>query len=135
MLLLVPECAQCLLLLFFSQAGVFTKEVMLSEPPGTTTLADCGPQGGSISPTTADHAGSRAARYSPRGDATSTMPLGRASQAASSSHVLQGVPQLQEAQETVSTPQGVRRTCLRAFPESYQVRPRNCALCNFNSCL
>ncbi|KAL0020049.1 hypothetical protein WJX77_009271 [Trebouxia sp. C0004] len=103
-----------------SQVGVISKEMMLCKPLGTTTLADNCPQGGSNSPTTADPAGTRAAGYSPQGDATSTMPLSLASQAASASRMPQGVPQLQERQKTVSTPQGVCRTCLTEFPGSYQ---------------
>ena len=127
MLLLVPAHAQCLLMLFSSQAGVITKEVMLCEPPGATTLTE----GGRISPTTADPAGTRAARYSPLGDAFSLMPPGRASQAASTCHLPQGVPPLQEAQETVSTPQGVCRTDLSSFGRDYQVRLHYWALYSF----
>ena len=131
MMLLVPAHAQCLLMLFSSQAGVITKEVMLCEPPGATTLTE----GGRISPTTADPAGTRAARYSPLGDALSLMPPGRASQAASTCHLPQGVPPLQEAQETVSIPQGVCRTDLSSFGRDYQVRLHYWALYSFNSCL
>ncbi len=112
-------------MLFFPQVGVISKEVMLYEPLGTR-LADSGPQGGSDSPTTAAPAGTRAARYSPLGDATSTMPLGRASEAASASHMPQGVPQLQERQETVFTPQGVTETSLTDLPRDYQVCQQHC---------
>ncbi|DBA69226.1 TPA: hypothetical protein ACH3X2_012973 [Trebouxia sp. C0005] len=103
-----------------TQVGALSKDMMLRKPPGITTLADSGLQGGSISPTTADPAGIRAAGYSPQSDATSTMPLGHASEATSASHLPQGMPQLQEVQQTVITPQGVHRTSLGAFPETCQ---------------
>ena len=129
-----PECAECLLMPSFSQVGALSKDMMLRKPPGITTLADSGLQGGSISPTTADPAGIRAAGYSPQSDATSTMPLGHASEATSASHLPQGMAQLQEVQQTVITPQGVHRTSLGAFPETCQVCLQHCALCNPNSC-
>ncbi|KAL0042881.1 hypothetical protein WJX79_002266 [Trebouxia sp. C0005] len=103
-----------------TQVGALSKDMMLRKPPGITTLADSGLQGGSISPTTADPAGIRAAGYSPQSDATSTMPLGHASEATSASHLPQGMAQLQEVQQTVITPQGVHRTSLGAFPETCQ---------------
>ncbi len=121
-------------MLLFSQVGALGKKVMLSQPPGTTTRADSDPQGGNTSPTTTDLAGTRAARYSPRGVATSTMPLGCVSQAAPASRMPQSMPPLQEAQEAVFTPRGMRRTYLSSFHRGYQVCLHN-ALCNFNSCL
>ncbi len=93
-------------MLLFSQVGALSKKVMLSQPPGMTTHADSDPQGGNTSPTTTDLAGTRAARYSLLGDGLSTMPLGRASQAASTCRLPPGVPPLQEAPEAVLTPQG-----------------------------
>jgi len=135
MLHLVSARAQCLLMLFCSQAGALSKEMMQCEPPGTSTRADSDPGGGSTSPTTTDLAGTRAARYSPPGDGLSTMPLGRASQNASTCHLPPGVPPLQEAPEAVFTPQGIRITHLSSFHRDYQVCLQNCAPCNFNSCL
>jgi len=135
MLHLVSAHAQCLLMLFFSQVGALSKEMMQCEPPGTTTSAGSDPGGGSNTPTFADAAGTRAARYSPPGDGLSTMPLGRASQAASTCCLPQGVPPLQEAPEAVLTPQGMRRTHLSSFHRDYKVCLHNCAPCNFNSSL
>jgi hypothetical protein len=135
MLHLVSAHAQCLLMLFFSQVGALSKGVMQYEPPGTTRPAASDPGGGSNTPTFADAAGTRAARYSPLGDGLSTMPLGRASQAASTGRLPQGMPPLQEAPEAVLTPQGMRRTHLSSFHRDHKVCLHNCAPCNFNSCL
>jgi len=49
-----------------------------------------------------------------------------ASEAASASHMPQGVPQLQERQETVFTPQGVTETSLTDLPRDYQVCQQHC---------
>ena len=135
MLHLVFAHAQCLLMLLFSQVGALSKGVMLSQPSGNTRPAASDPGGGSNTPTFADPASTRAARYSPLGDGLSIMPLGRASQAASTCRLPPGVPPLQEAPEAVLTPQGMHTTHLSSFPGVYQVCLHCCALCNFNSCL